>query len=170
MGVDNNSSAMNNSLSPTKHRRRSSTLNQVIRTPKQNLYEVKKTTSPTQLKPIKTTIAVRSENSLQQGVNKDTVFLPPEKEEKNPLSSASSNNNDNINNNTKVERKKKEDCGNKKKQKKMNSNQLQFVKSLNKRKPKSPIATEKEHVPTYKKKAPAPLLTFNLIKPIDSKR
>ena len=46
----------------------------------------------------------------------------------------------------------------------MNSNQLQFVKSLNKKKPQSPGPANMNHVPSYKKKAPAPLLTFNLIK------
>ena len=64
--------------------------------------------------------------------------------------------------------------------KKMNSNQLQFVKSLNKQlkhddgvvgvqgeKPSSPLRKVRSNMmrtPTYKKKAPAPLLTFDLIK------
>ena len=62
----------------------------------------------------------------------------------------------------------------------MNSNQLQFVKSLNKQlkhddgvvgvqgeKPSSPLRKVRSNMmrtPTYKKKAPAPLLTFDLIK------
>jgi hypothetical protein len=169
-------STSNNGLSPTKRRQRSSTLNQVLCTPKHTVNEVNKMQSPVQLKPIQT-----KTKTVIQSTRKDTMFLPPKKDKNNVPSIDSSNNNDSRDSSMKDENKKIEDTGNdqvknesvvtgdvarkkQKKKKKMNSNQLQFVKSLSKKKPQPPVLANMDNMPTYKKKAPAPLLTFNLIR------